>query len=78
MIVIASLLQCMYHVFNCCTLLPCNDTLSCECIESYVSHVWLLLLLIELKGITAKSDVGFLTLLEHLRYCEVTVLSLAG
>jgi len=32
-----------------------------------------MLLLLELKGITAKSDVGFLTLLEHLRYCEVTV-----
>jgi len=29
--------------------------------------------LLELKGITAKSDVGFLTLLEHLRYCEVWV-----
>ena len=30
-----------------------------------------MLCLPELQGITAKSDVGFLTLLEHLRYCEV-------
>jgi len=28
---------------------------------------------LELQGITAKSDIGFLTLLEHLRYCEVKI-----
>jgi len=28
---------------------------------------------LELQGITAKSDIGFLTLLEHLRYCEVRI-----
>jgi len=32
-----------------------------------------MLYLLELQGITAKSDIGFLTLLEHLRYCEVRI-----
>lgn len=39
-----------------------------------VSHVWdneKSISGLRLQGIAAKSDIGFLTLLEHLRYCEV-------
>ena len=34
-------------------------------------YLWFLLLIKELRGIDRQSEVGFLALLEHLRYCEV-------